>query len=59
VPPLGSEFLARVTLPVRYALGFIRTVLILLITLVYVLVVRGVCLVLVKSLTYSCHDHYH
>ncbi|KIM46284.1 hypothetical protein M413DRAFT_65627 [Hebeloma cylindrosporum] len=46
VPPLGSEFLARVTLPIRYALGFVRTIVILFIALVYVLLVRGLCLVL-------------
>lgn len=49
VPPVGSEFLTRVTLPVRYTLGFIRTALILFLALVYVLLVRGVCFVLVKS----------
>jgi len=59
VPPVGSEFLSRVTLPIRYSLGFIRTILILFIALVYVLLVPGVCLVLVMSLTCSCHDHHH
>ncbi|KAF8974211.1 hypothetical protein BDZ97DRAFT_1911419 [Flammula alnicola] len=47
VPPLGSELLARVTLPVRYILGFVRTVLILILILAYVLFVQGVCLILV------------
>ncbi|KJA29963.1 hypothetical protein HYPSUDRAFT_60806 [Hypholoma sublateritium FD-334 SS-4] len=45
VPPLGSEIIAKVTLPLRLLLGIIRTTLVLSLALLYVLVVRGVCLV--------------
>ncbi|KAF9482493.1 hypothetical protein BDN70DRAFT_875059 [Pholiota conissans] len=47
VPPLGSELLARVVLPVRLALGLIRTALVLVLALLYVLLVQGVCMVFV------------
>ncbi|KAF8913810.1 hypothetical protein CPB84DRAFT_1699095 [Gymnopilus junonius] len=46
VPPLGSDILAKATLPVRYVLAIIRTTLILILGLVYVVLVRGFCLVL-------------
>jgi hypothetical protein len=49
VPPLGAEsVLTKVLLPLRYFLAIIRTSLVLLLALVYVISVRGVCLVLVK-----------
>ena len=50
VPPLGAEsVLTKIILPLRYILAIIRTLLVLLLALVYVISVRGVCLILVKS----------
>ncbi|KAJ3511923.1 hypothetical protein NLJ89_g3822 [Agrocybe chaxingu] len=46
VPPVGSEFLGKLTLPIRYVLGTIRTASILVLTAVYLVVVRGACLAL-------------
>ncbi|KAF5322698.1 hypothetical protein D9619_000453 [Psilocybe cf. subviscida] len=45
VPPLGSDLLAKATLPIRYPLAVIRTALVLVLALVYVLLVQGICLV--------------
>jgi len=47
VPPLGAEsILTKILLPLRYILAIFRTSLVLLLALVYVISVRGVCLVL-------------
>ncbi|KAF8812348.1 hypothetical protein BYT27DRAFT_7132843 [Phlegmacium glaucopus] len=47
VPPLGSALIiTRVLLPFRYILAIIRTLLVLLLALVYVTLVRGICLIL-------------
>ncbi|KAG6902288.1 hypothetical protein C0995_001898 [Termitomyces sp. Mi166 len=43
VPPLGSDLLAEVTLPLQYAIGTVRTVLVLTLLLLYVALVSGVC----------------
>ena len=49
IPPLGSQLiLAKVLLPLRYILATVRTLLVLLLALIYVVLVRGVCLILVK-----------
>lgn len=52
VPPLGSEFIAKLTLPVGIILGAVRVVLILALTLVYITLVRGICLLFVNP---SCY----
>ncbi|KAF9568960.1 hypothetical protein CPC08DRAFT_678544 [Agrocybe pediades] len=46
VPPLGSQLLAKVTLPLRYAIATIRTALFGVLVAAYLLLVNGVCLVL-------------
>ncbi|KDR83847.1 hypothetical protein GALMADRAFT_54978 [Galerina marginata CBS 339.88] len=46
IPPLGSDLLAKVTLPLRYTLGIVRTTLILFLALVYVTLIEGLCLIL-------------
>ncbi|KDQ64853.1 hypothetical protein JAAARDRAFT_202123 [Jaapia argillacea MUCL 33604] len=45
VPPLGSDASTKYLLPIAYILGILRTLLVLTLTLVYILLVRGVCLV--------------
>ena len=58
VPPLGAEsVLTKILLPLRYLLAIIRTSLVLLLALLYVIFVRGVCLVLVKLLIYYFFHH--
>ena len=49
VPPLGSEIISKVTLPLRLLSGIIRATLVLALSLLYVLIVRGVCLVFVSD----------
>lgn len=48
LPPAGSEALATILAPVGYALGAVKTVLVLALALVYFVLVRGVCLVFVS-----------
>lgn len=48
MPPLGSDLLAKATLPLAYVIGFVRTVLVLILLLVYLTLVPGLCLVLVS-----------
>jgi hypothetical protein len=58
VPPLGTEsVLTKILLPLRYILAIIRTSLVLLLALVYVISVRVVCLVLVKLYIYYFFHH--
>jgi len=45
VPPVGSNLLANVTLPLRCILGFVRTVLVFVLLLTYVTLVEGLCLI--------------
>ncbi|KAI0774368.1 hypothetical protein C8Q74DRAFT_829664 [Fomes fomentarius] len=45
LPPAGSEALATILAPAGYALGAVKTVLVLVLALVYFVLVRGVCLV--------------
>ncbi|KAG5716531.1 hypothetical protein E4T56_gene16317 [Termitomyces sp. T112] len=45
VPPLGSDFLAKVTLPIQYTLGIVRTTLVLVLLGLYVTLVSGVCVI--------------
>ncbi|KAL0949722.1 hypothetical protein HGRIS_009762 [Hohenbuehelia grisea] len=45
VPPIGSDALATVALPFGYALAVIRTVLVVALSLLYVVLVNGLCLV--------------
>ncbi|KAH9482933.1 hypothetical protein JR316_0005033 [Psilocybe cubensis] len=45
VPPLGAEFVAKVTLPVRYILAVVRTALVLTLALIYIILVKGLFLV--------------
>ncbi|KAH9940576.1 hypothetical protein B0H21DRAFT_878319 [Amylocystis lapponica] len=47
IPPSGSEALALVVLPFGYVAGAIRSLLLIALGLLYVLLVRGVCLILV------------
>ncbi|KII94745.1 hypothetical protein PLICRDRAFT_33557 [Plicaturopsis crispa FD-325 SS-3] len=47
LPPLGSNALANALLPFGYVLAAIRTVLLIAATLLYVVVVRGICLVFI------------
>lgn len=47
VPPLGSDATTKVLLPFAYIIGIVRTALILVLALAYVVLVHGVCLVLV------------
>ena len=58
VPPLGVESVfTKIFLPLRYILAIIRTSLVLLLALVYVISVGGVCLILVKSYFYYLFHH--
>ncbi|KAI0069092.1 hypothetical protein BV25DRAFT_1791136 [Artomyces pyxidatus] len=58
IPPSGSNVWAKVALPLAYAIGALRTALILILALLYLVVIEGVCLVLVpipilhKAVTY-------
>jgi hypothetical protein len=60
VPPIGSGLLVKIALPFRYIIGVLRTVLILALSLIYVVLVRGVCLALVSLNVFpksaSAHD---
>ncbi|PPQ92351.1 hypothetical protein CVT25_008701 [Psilocybe cyanescens] len=44
VPPLGSELLAKLTLPLRYTLAVVRTALVILLASIYVVLVKGLFL---------------
>ncbi|KAF8484950.1 hypothetical protein DFH94DRAFT_717254 [Russula ochroleuca] len=46
VPPLGSSIVAKIALPLSYALGVIRTTLVVAIAAVYLVFVSGVCTIL-------------
>jgi len=52
IPPTGSETLLNVALPVRLLVGVVRTLLVLLLGLFYVLLVEGVC----QALYHSCTE---
>ncbi|KAF5317914.1 hypothetical protein D9611_014523 [Ephemerocybe angulata] len=45
LPPAGSEILVQATLPIRYALAAVRTALLLVLLLAYVLIVRVALLI--------------
>ncbi|KAF8341635.1 uncharacterized protein EI90DRAFT_2965978 [Cantharellus anzutake] len=45
VPPQTSDALPRVVLPIGYLIGAVRTVLVLLVTLLYILLVKGTCMI--------------
>ena len=49
LPPGGSEVLAQATLPLRYALAILRTALILVLALAYIVIVRVSLLIFVRS----------
>jgi hypothetical protein len=51
--PVSSNVLERFTLPFRYLLGVVRTSLILVLALVYIVLVWGLCMILVRWLC-SC-----
>ena len=53
VPPVGSNLLPNVTLPLRYILGFVRTICVLVVLLVYLALVEGFCFIFVKSPHFS------
>ncbi|KAF8076287.1 hypothetical protein FPV67DRAFT_1407725 [Lyophyllum atratum] len=46
VPPLGSDLLAKITLPLRYVVGVVRTILVLLLLAIYTILVSGFCIIL-------------
>ncbi|KAF8505586.1 hypothetical protein F5888DRAFT_1837178 [Russula emetica] len=46
VPPLGSNAVAKIALPLSYVLGIIRTTLVVAIAAVYLVFVSGVCTIL-------------
>ncbi|RDX55724.1 hypothetical protein OH76DRAFT_764849 [Lentinus brumalis] len=46
IPPSGGELLANLLAPVGYALGVIKTAVLLALALVYFVLVHGVCLIL-------------
>jgi hypothetical protein len=48
VPPIGSGVLAKVAIPFGYIIGASRAVLVLALGLLYVTLVRGVCLAFVS-----------
>ncbi|KAI0776019.1 hypothetical protein BD413DRAFT_469414 [Trametes elegans] len=58
IPPSGSEVLVAVLSPLAYAVGAVKTVLILALVLAYAVVVQGICLVFIpipplyRSVTY-------
>ncbi|KAI9000919.1 hypothetical protein BD414DRAFT_473089 [Trametes punicea] len=58
IPPSGSEWLAAAVSPIGYALGAVKTVLVLALALLYVVLVQGVCLLFLpvpslhKAVTY-------
>jgi len=45
VPPVGSGILVKVALPFGYVIGALRTLLLLALFMIYIALVRGVCLV--------------
>ncbi|KAG5644075.1 hypothetical protein DXG03_009165 [Asterophora parasitica] len=45
VPPLGSDLLAKATLPLRYVIGAVRTALVLVLLVLYVALVPGFCII--------------
>ncbi|EIW61276.1 uncharacterized protein TRAVEDRAFT_142873 [Trametes versicolor FP-101664 SS1] len=45
VPPSGSDIIATVVAPLGYALGAVKTILVLAVALVYAVLVQGLCLV--------------
>lgn len=49
MPPVSSDLLANVLLPVGYLVGVVRTVLIVALGLVYAILVSGVCTLLVSE----------
>lgn len=55
VPPVGSELLSNTTLPFRYIIGAVRTAIVLLLLPVYVALVPGLCLILVRLLPASVY----
>jgi hypothetical protein len=50
VPPLGSDLLAKVTLPLRLIIGLVRTTFMLLLVPIYLVLVPGLCIVFVRFL---------
>jgi hypothetical protein len=48
VPPVGSDAIASALLPIGYALGVVRTTLIVALALLYTVVVHGVFIILVR-----------
>lgn len=62
MPPVGSDLLDKVTLPLRFILGAVRTALVLVLVVVYVTIVQPLCFVLVRAsnililLVYSPHQ---
>jgi hypothetical protein len=50
VPPLGSNTVAKIAFPLLYALGVIRTTVIVAIATLYLVLVSGLCTVLVRRL---------
>lgn len=53
VPPIGSDFLAKATLPLRLIFGAVRTALLLLLVPVYIVLVPGLCTIFVSFLKYT------
>ncbi|OBZ76740.1 hypothetical protein A0H81_04005 [Grifola frondosa] len=47
VPPLGSDVLASIVRPFGYLVGAVRTLLVVVLALVYLLLVEGACLLLI------------
>ena len=58
VPPVSSDVLATILLPFGLVLGVIRTALIVALSVLYALLVGGICAVLV-SLSVSFHQTDH
>jgi len=47
VPPVGSDLLDKITLPLRFIFGVVRTTLVLVLLVVYVTIVQTLCFVLI------------
>jgi hypothetical protein len=53
VPPVGSDLLDKVTLPLRYIIGAARIAFVLVLLVVYLVIVKALCLILVSHSLFS------
>lgn len=58
IPPTGSEALLIATSPLRYAIGLVRTLLVLILGILHALIVEVVCQVLVSKTALAVAGHH-